>query len=107
VNDVGKPCAREAHARFDGRGLETEPSQATAPVPDPTQASLFAVISRKEWLIRWSIPCLAIKGQDSVYAAQEVGIRLAIRKNIQKFVSSDQYYLVPLVRLQVNHCGFK
>ncbi len=36
VNDVGKPCAREAHARFDGRGLETEPSQATAPVPDPT-----------------------------------------------------------------------
>ena len=36
VNDVGKPCAREAHARFDGRGLETEPTRATAPVPDPT-----------------------------------------------------------------------
>src|SRR5215218_8702574 len=44
VNDVGKPCAREAHARFDGRGLETEPSRATAPVPDPTEyrAALFA-----------------------------------------------------------------
>jgi hypothetical protein len=24
VNGVGKPCAREPHARFDGRGLETE-----------------------------------------------------------------------------------
>ena len=37
MNDVGKPCAREAHARFDGRGLETEPTRATAPVPDPTK----------------------------------------------------------------------
>jgi hypothetical protein len=24
VNDVGEPCAREPHARFDGRELETE-----------------------------------------------------------------------------------
>ena len=24
VNDVGEPCAGEPHARFDGRGLETE-----------------------------------------------------------------------------------
>ena len=24
VNDVGKPCAGEPHARFDGRELETE-----------------------------------------------------------------------------------
>ena len=24
VNDVGKPCAGEPHARIDGRGLETE-----------------------------------------------------------------------------------
>ena len=23
MNDVGKPCAGEPHARFDGRGLET------------------------------------------------------------------------------------
>src|SRR4051794_18256241 len=60
VNDVGKPCAGEPHARFDGRELETEhpgqgpgeerphgkprgspwrpvlpPSTATAPAPDP------------------------------------------------------------------------
>jgi hypothetical protein len=33
----GTPAAREAHAWFDGRGFETEPSQATAPVPDPTE----------------------------------------------------------------------
>ena len=25
VNDVGKPCAGEPHARIDGRGLETAP----------------------------------------------------------------------------------
>jgi len=25
VNDHGEPCAGEPHARFDGRGLETEP----------------------------------------------------------------------------------
>jgi hypothetical protein len=24
VNDLGEPCAGEPHARFDGRGLETE-----------------------------------------------------------------------------------
>jgi hypothetical protein len=24
VNGVGKPCAGKPHARFDGRGLETE-----------------------------------------------------------------------------------
>jgi hypothetical protein len=61
VNDVGKPCAGEPHARIDGRELETErqstmatkkndprgkpgghhrlrdlpPTNATAPVPDP------------------------------------------------------------------------
>ena len=29
VNDVGEPCAGEPHARFDGRGLETEPTVAT------------------------------------------------------------------------------
>jgi len=25
VNNVGKPCAGEPHARFDGRELETDP----------------------------------------------------------------------------------
>jgi len=29
VNGVGKPCAGEPHARFDGRGLETEAIPAT------------------------------------------------------------------------------
>ena len=29
VNDVGEPCAGEPHARFEGRGLETE--QQTGP----------------------------------------------------------------------------
>ena len=36
VKDVGEPCAGEPHARFDGRGLETERYRVTAPVPDPT-----------------------------------------------------------------------
>ena len=36
VNNVGEPCAGEPHARFDGRGLETERDSVTAPVPDPT-----------------------------------------------------------------------
>lgn len=65
VNDLGEPCAGEPHARFDGRGLETErfgqghgeeqskgkpfgssrlrdlPSEsATAPAPDPTCVQL-------------------------------------------------------------------
>ena len=30
VNGVGKPCAGEPHARFDGRELETEHDRATA-----------------------------------------------------------------------------
>jgi hypothetical protein len=36
VKDAGEPCAGEPHARFDGRGLETEHYCVTAPVPDPT-----------------------------------------------------------------------
>ena len=32
----GEPCAGEPHARFDGRGLETERISVTAPAPDPT-----------------------------------------------------------------------
>jgi len=36
VKGVGEPCAGEPHARFDGRGLETERAGVTAPVPDPT-----------------------------------------------------------------------
>jgi hypothetical protein len=38
VNDVGEPCAGEPHARFDGRGLETEARNLTtvAGVAQPT-----------------------------------------------------------------------
>jgi hypothetical protein len=37
VNDVGEPCAGEPHARFDGRGLETDGKHCrTAPALDPT-----------------------------------------------------------------------
>ena len=40
MKDVGEPCAGEPHARFDGRGLETERSCVTAPVPDPTNLEM-------------------------------------------------------------------
>ncbi len=63
VKNVGKPCAGEPHARFDGRGLETEAIRprlkrklpagnpgrsarptaepfATAPAPDPPSSGL-------------------------------------------------------------------
>jgi len=45
VKGVGEPCAGEPHARFDGRGLETERDRVTAPVPDPTilRAPQFAL----------------------------------------------------------------
>ena len=36
MKGVGEPCAGEPHARFDGRGLETERYGVTAPAPDPT-----------------------------------------------------------------------
>src|ERR1044071_6215402 len=39
VKNVGEPCAGEPHARFDGEGLETEPS-VTAPAPHPTRVGL-------------------------------------------------------------------
>jgi hypothetical protein len=73
VNGVGKPCAREPHARFDGRELETEqrsgqghgdkghqgkprghqrlrdlpPIHVTAPALDPTGLSA----ARLEWKV--------------------------------------------------------
>jgi hypothetical protein len=40
VKGVGEPCAGEPHARFDGRGLETERISVTAPAPDPTNLLL-------------------------------------------------------------------
>jgi hypothetical protein len=65
VKNIGKPCAGEPHARFDGRGLETEATPATiyaktgrgetparsaktyrrtlvtAPAPDPPRSGLL------------------------------------------------------------------
>ena len=35
MKNVGKPCAGEPHARFDGRGLETGRQRGTAQVPEP------------------------------------------------------------------------
>ncbi|SFF66490.1 hypothetical protein SAMN02787118_110171 [Streptomyces mirabilis] len=42
-----------------------------------------------------------------MYTAQRAGIHLAIRKNIEKLISSDQNHLIPFIRLQVNHSGLK
>src|SRR5665811_1091416 len=42
VKGVGEPCAGEPHARFDGRGLETERTSVTAPAPDPTNLRVRA-----------------------------------------------------------------
>src|SRR5690606_40661348 len=36
VNDVGKPCAGEPHARSEAAGTGNGASPATAPVPEPT-----------------------------------------------------------------------
>jgi hypothetical protein len=72
VKNVGKPCAGEPHARFDGRGLETErrprsqrklprgnprqkrqdlpPIRATAPVPDPPSWCVSVLDRVLSWL---------------------------------------------------------
>ena len=50
MKGVGEPCAGEPHARFDGRGLETERISVTAPAPDPTILSA--------WLNMVSMRCL-------------------------------------------------
>ena len=47
MKGVGEPCAGEPHARFDGRGLETERYGVTAPAPDPTNLHLGLFIT---WL---------------------------------------------------------
>jgi hypothetical protein len=44
VKGVGEPCAGEPHARFDGRGLETERISVTAPAPDPTRFLILAAV---------------------------------------------------------------
>ena len=55
VKNVGKPCAGEPHARFDGRGLETGPQPAeTAPVPDPPHSGCDLRRSRGIWIDKGS-----------------------------------------------------
>jgi hypothetical protein len=53
VNDVGEPCAGEPHARFDGRGLETERDGVTAPALDPPVGPLstFFDLVCGRWLL--------------------------------------------------------
>jgi hypothetical protein len=48
VKGVGEPCAGEPHARFDGRGLETERYGVTAPAPDPTILSGDTAVGSSE-----------------------------------------------------------
>ena len=50
MKGVGEPCAGEPHARFDGRGLETERYGVTAPAPDPT----ILRMPRREGLVTYS-----------------------------------------------------
>jgi transposase len=49
VKGVGEPCAGEPHARFDGRGLETERISVTAPAPDPTILHRLAATVEAWW----------------------------------------------------------
>jgi hypothetical protein len=37
VKSVGKPCAGEPHARFDGRGLETDRASRNRASPRPSE----------------------------------------------------------------------
>ncbi len=55
MKNVGKPCAGEPHARFDGRGLETGRQRGTAPVPDPPTKLYPAADHGKgdRWQVRW------------------------------------------------------
>ena len=41
VNDVGEPCAGEPHARFDGRGLETEHQRCHRASPRPYTLGIY------------------------------------------------------------------
>ena len=57
MNDVGEPCAGEPHARFDGRGLETEHDEChrASPRPDiavPEPAFDPATTDRRHVLLR-------------------------------------------------------
>src|SRR5665648_305102 len=53
VKGVGEPCAGEPHARFDGRGLETERISVTAPAPDPTNLHQASVPDRAAAAVKY------------------------------------------------------
>ena len=55
VNGVGKPCAGEPHARFDGRELETEQSSTRATEMKDIRGNL-AVTSGSATYRRCSLP---------------------------------------------------
>ena len=55
VNGVGKPCAGEPHARFDGRELETEQRSTRATAMKDIRGNL-AVTSGSETYRRCSLP---------------------------------------------------
>ncbi|SDP61948.1 hypothetical protein SAMN04487981_12924 [Streptomyces sp. cf386] len=48
VNDVGKPCAGELHARFEAAGAGNG-AEATAPVPDPTKEPMRRGATPTRW----------------------------------------------------------
>ena len=52
VKDVGEPCAGEPHARFDGRGLETDHHGVTAPAPDPTNLARARAVDTPQRRVR-------------------------------------------------------
>jgi hypothetical protein len=50
VKSVGKPCAGEPHARFDGRGLETDHDLWRRASPRPSEIVIFEV-----WRGTWQL----------------------------------------------------
>src|SRR5664280_1380571 len=72
VKGVGEPCAGEPHARFDGRGLETERTSVTAPAPDPTLLPL----ARSCPLACQSAPLTGTAGLKGLRTRQQVRVAL-------------------------------
>src|SRR5690349_7898677 len=87
VKNVGKPCAGEPHARFDGRGLETEPQPAeTAPVPDPPHSGFDLVLSAWIWVSRGQPPrdhAFVRTTKPEAAAAARIGAGLGRRKRAE------------------------
>ena len=78
MKGVGEPCAGEPHARFDGRGLETERISVTAPAPDPT--NLVKAAAAKFHAITASGERAAAKAHTISKAAAACGIPVGYLK---------------------------